>query len=367
MSRPPSGRSLPPAGRPYESRSLLEGGHSKPVQPLLVDDRAAQCNERAAREGFSQGRVVWFGCRGEWKADWYFFIDNSHTLVSPCRGHVLHPFDRFDRGCYALCVICLNLFLSAYVQHKRKVATDAMTEEQDLRVNAAYYGRMLAASTILVAYDLVLRLLATSPCVRSGGSLYGVCFLCRDCCVDCGRQGLYACLAASGVLALAGLVVALQTSLKPSAFLETFVLMKTLSYGTEFIPLAYQFYSKREAQREYWDLAPARLESEPTGGAYPLGRSWPETGYIRAKVSLEKESDAVKRPSSTAAARESRAQARRAQAQRLARPRDSPQREATREQPRGVQMQPSRAYFEDADEDNIFRDDSEIHREDAFR
>lgn len=84
------------------------------------DPRTSQ-NERALTEGLVLGRVVWFGGKDLWWRDWVFWVENEHTLVSTWRGHALHPFERFDRVCYFLCVLCFSLFLSAYVQHEHPI------------------------------------------------------------------------------------------------------------------------------------------------------------------------------------------------------------------------------------------------------
>ena len=126
-------------------------------------------NERALREGFTRGRVVWFGARDDWRGaraknahtstcggrvrarrrdgaakkcgraaatarkkktgrirgrwqDWVFYVENQHTLVSMWRGHAMHPFERFDRVCYFLCVVCFSLFLSAFARPRGKLS-----------------------------------------------------------------------------------------------------------------------------------------------------------------------------------------------------------------------------------------------------
>ena len=54
-----------------------------------------------------------------------------------------------------------------------------------------YCAWIVLSSILLVAYDYTLRILATCPCIQPGGALHGVCFCCRDCFKDAGKQGLY--------------------------------------------------------------------------------------------------------------------------------------------------------------------------------
>ncbi|KAH8049546.1 tripeptidyl-peptidase [Aureococcus anophagefferens] len=86
-------------------------------------DAVEEKQQRATREGFALGRVVWFGCEGDYGRDFCFHVANGHTLVSLLRGHSMHPFERFDRACYLACVLCLNLFLSALVARDHAPAT----------------------------------------------------------------------------------------------------------------------------------------------------------------------------------------------------------------------------------------------------
>ena len=67
-------------------------------------DAVEEKQQRATREGFALGRVVWFGCEGDYGRDFCFHVANGHTLVSLLRGHSMHPFERFDRACYLACV-----------------------------------------------------------------------------------------------------------------------------------------------------------------------------------------------------------------------------------------------------------------------
>ncbi|KAJ8600313.1 hypothetical protein CTAYLR_000618 [Chrysophaeum taylorii] len=228
------------------------------------DGTHASDNERAARVGFAQGRVVWFGGE-EWKEDWLFYLENEHTLVSMWRGHALHPFDRTDRVCYFVCVLCFSLFMSAYVQNEHPRSAGALE----------YAGWLTLSSILLVAYDYGLRFFATSPCLQPGGCLYGFCWLCRDCCIDAGRQGLYICLAGSAGFLVAGIVLAATANdVNPRAWFLTWACMKAASYIAELAPLAYTFYAARRSQKLYW------LDGE-TGGPYPLGRALPDPIFLR--------------------------------------------------------------------------------------
>ena len=135
-----------------------------------AEDPQTSANERALTEGLVLGRVVWFGGRDLWWRDWVFWVENEHTLISTWRGHACHPFERFDRVCYFLCVLCFSLFLSAYVQHEHPIHAGF----------GAYCLWITLSSVLLVAYDVLLRFFATCPCMHPGGSCYGACWLCRD-------------------------------------------------------------------------------------------------------------------------------------------------------------------------------------------
>lgn len=203
----------------------------------------------------------------------------------------MHQFDRFDRFAHLCCVLCLNLFISAWLQRERTDAVDVVD----------YYAWVAVWSVVLVIYDNILRFLATSPCFQVGGSLYDVCFLCRDCCRDCGRQGLYVCLFGSLGLAFSGVVLAIHVRAETSRFFGTFVAMRLFSYIAELAPLscasflkpprsgflqsAGTFYVRREYQRAYWTPLPGtdgnpKPESWRTGDAYPFGACWPSPDYI---------------------------------------------------------------------------------------
>ena len=221
-------------------------------------------DERALQEGFTLGRVVWFGGKDDWWGDWCFYVDNEHTLISTWRGHALHPFERFDRVCYFLCVVCFSLFMSAYIQHEHPVHESL----------AVYCFWVAFSSFLLVVYDLLLRMLATCPCVQPGAALHGVCWLCRDCFKDAGKQSLYIASICSLGLLIAGVVLAVTADVDPGMYFATFGLMRVCSYVAEFGPLAYGFYSRREGQREYW------LEGAQ-GGAYPLGFAKPDPLFVR--------------------------------------------------------------------------------------
>lgn len=203
----------------------------------------------------------------------------------------MHQFDRFDRFTHLCCVLCLNLFISAWLQRERTDAVGAVE----------YYAWVAVWSVVLVIYDNVLRFLATSPCFQVGGSLYDACFLCRDCCRDCGRQGLYVCLFGSLGLAFSGVLLAIHVRADTSRFFGTFVAMRLFSYVAELAPLsctsfvkpprsglllsAGTFYMRREYQRSYWTPLPGtdadpKPESWRTGDAYPFGACWPTPDYI---------------------------------------------------------------------------------------
>lgn len=224
-------------------------------------------NERATREGFLRYRTVWFGGVDDWWRDWWFHVENTHTLVALTRGHALHPFGRFDRACYVGCVLGLNFFSAAYVQYNYS------------RTRFQHYTAVAAASCLLVAFDRVLRTLATSPCMQVGGSLHCLCACLREFCIDCGRTGLYACLIGSLFCALAGFSLAVKIRMAPGQFLETYVATKTAAWAFEFVPMIYFFYYRREAQREYWAVS-AKTGERTLGGAYPLGYEWPRPSFL---------------------------------------------------------------------------------------
>ncbi|KAJ8612871.1 hypothetical protein CTAYLR_002055 [Chrysophaeum taylorii] len=239
-------------------------------KPLLEEDGDVEeeRNERATREGFAKNRVVWFGGPGDWQKDYVFHIENSHTLVSMCRGHAMHQFDRVDRAAHLCCVLCMNLFISAWLQR-----------EKDQVMMADYYTWVAAWSVALVAYDKALRCLATSPCFQVGGSLHEAC--CRDCCRDCGRQGLYLALVVSAAFAIAGVALAISLRANVSRFFGTFVAMKLFSYLGELAPLSWTFYLRRERQRDFWTPPPdPKISSWRQGGAYPLGAVWPKPDFL---------------------------------------------------------------------------------------
>lgn len=228
-------------------------------------DLSTSDNERAARVGFAQKRVVWFGGPDAWWEDWIFFLENEHTLVSMWRGHALHPFDRTDRMIYFVCVLCFSLFMSAYVQSEHPLSEGAVD----------YCGWVTLSSLLLVAYDYMLRFIATSPCMQPGGSLHAKCWLCRDCCIDCGKQGLYICLAGSFAFLVVGIVLgATAENVNPEAFFITFIAIKLLNFIAEIGPHAYAFYTRRERQRENWF-------DGVSGGAYPLGPTFPDPLFVR--------------------------------------------------------------------------------------
>lgn len=237
----------------------------------MEEDANEKRNERATREGFAKNRVVWFGGVDDWQRDWMFFLENSHTLLSMCRGHALHHFDRFDRFAHLCCVLCFNLFVSAWLQLEKN-------EDETF----VYYAHVAAWSVVLVAYDNVLRFLATSPCFHVGGRLHG--FICRECCRDCGRHGLYLCLGASVGLALFGVLLAIRERVEPQRFFGTFVAMRLFSYVAEIAPLSATFYYRREVQRKYWQ----QQRDDPSGRelageAYPLGIHWPTPHYLEER------------------------------------------------------------------------------------
>ena len=207
---------------------------------------------------------MWFGGRDAWEEDWWFYVSNEHTLISICRGHAMHHFERFDRICYLMCVICFTLFLSALVQNRHPPHNGLVT-----------YGLWVCVASIaLVAYDFLLRFMATSPCLQPGGCLHKVCWLCRDCCIDAGKQGLYIVSILSFAFFIAGIVLAATADLDPGMYFVTFALMRVGNYIWEFAPLGYYFYTRREKQKKYWLDGVA-------GGAYPYGFALPDPGYVR--------------------------------------------------------------------------------------
>ena len=165
----------------------------------------------------------------------------------------MHHFERFDRICYLMCVICFTLFLSALVQNRHPPHNGLVT-----------YGLWVCVASIaLVAYDFLLRFMATSPCLQPGGCLHKVCWVCRDCCIDAGKQGLYIVSILSFAFFIAGIVLAATADLDPGMYFVTFALMRVGNYIWEFAPLGYYFYTRREKQKKYWLDGVA-------GGAYPL-------------------------------------------------------------------------------------------------
>ena len=70
-----------------------------------------------------------------------------------------------------------------------------------------YCAWIVLSSILLVAYDYTLRILATCPCIQPGGALHGVCFCCRDCFKDAGKQGLYVVSVGSFGFLVAGVVL----------------------------------------------------------------------------------------------------------------------------------------------------------------
>ena len=240
------------------------GGASIPEDFRRPSTTGGGTNEQALREGFTRGRVVWFGGRDAWEEDWWFYVSNEHTLISICRGHAMHHFERFDRICYLCCVICFTLFLSALVQNRHPPHNGLVT-----------YGLWVCVASIaLVAYDFLLRFMATSPCLQPGGCLHKICWLCRDCCIDAGKQGLYIVSILSFAFFVAGIVLAATADLDPGMYFVTFALMRVGNYIWEFAPLGYYFYTRREKQKKYWLDGVA-------GGAYPYGFALPDPGYVR--------------------------------------------------------------------------------------
>jgi len=167
--------------------------------------------ERAVREGFLRRRVVWFGGKNDYQRDLLFFLENEHTLLSLCRSHAYHQFDRESRITYIACVLCLNFFFAAYLERRSEI-----------------YGRydyvrwLLLTSCILVAYDYALRILATSPCIQQGGSLGSLCYFCRNTCLDVGKHGLALLLIISAGFALAGLLLGVGLRITPKDFFFNF-------------------------------------------------------------------------------------------------------------------------------------------------
>ena len=97
-------------------------------------------------------------------------------------------------------MLCLNLFLSALVARDHAPAT--RKGKVSYAASGDYAEALCAASLLNLVYDRALRLLATSPCVARGGACYDVCCLCRDCCADLGKLGLYVALLASCAVAV---------------------------------------------------------------------------------------------------------------------------------------------------------------------
>ena len=232
----------------------------------LEDELSA--NERATRIGFAQGRVVWFGDKNgeEWLEDWFFYLQNEHTLLSMFRGHALHPFDRFDRAMYFVCVACFSLFMSAYVN----------ADHPHTRGYGQYFGWLVISSMLLVAYDIALKFFATCACMHDGGCCEdcGLCGCCRECCVDMGKQGLYICAAGSAGFLVAGIVLAVRSkNVVPGMFFATWIIIRLMSYVGELGPHVFKFYRRRKNQRQYW-------RDGVVGGGYPLGRDVPDLNYL---------------------------------------------------------------------------------------
>ena len=69
-------------------------------------------------------------------------------------------------ACYFFCIVCFTLFMSAYVQNAHP-----------MHKGLAEYGLWITlSSALLVVYEIVLRFMATSPCMQPGGSLHGFCW-----------------------------------------------------------------------------------------------------------------------------------------------------------------------------------------------
>ena len=227
-------------GRKRNPRPRMDEGASLLSNDANDVEAIEKRNERATREGFAKNRVVWFGGPDDWVRDWVFYVENTHTLVSMwcvgssvvpdatrSRGHSMHHFDRFDRIVHLCCVLCANLFISAWLERERD---DANVVE--------YYWWVAVWSASLVVYDNALRVLATSPCCQIGGSLHDICCLCRDCFRDCGRQGLVVCLVASCCIGLVGLILAVHRRVDASRFFATFVAVRLFAYLYELAPLS---------------------------------------------------------------------------------------------------------------------------------
>ena len=137
----------------------------------------------------------------------------------------MHHFERFDRICYLMCVICFTLFLSALVQNRHPPHNGLVT-----------YGLWVCAASIaLVLYDQLLRFMATSPCLQPGGCLHKICWLCRDCCIDAGKQGLYIVSILSFAFFIAGVVLAATADLDPGMYFVTFALMRVGNYNEVYL------------------------------------------------------------------------------------------------------------------------------------
>ena len=280
-------------------------------------DAAEERNVRATREGFVQGRVVWFGGEGDWRRDFFFHVENSHTLLGLARGHAMHPFERFDRGCYLACVLFLNLFLAAVVarDHAPVLGSDG---RPDWLRSGDYVVSLSAASILNLVYDRVLRVFATCACLQRGGALFDVCCLCRDCFRDLGKLGLYCALMLSFAIAVVGCLIAAHLDAKRH-FFKTFVAMKLLAWCFEFAPLGFVFYRRRETQKPYWGGDPRQ---RATGGAYPLGCDVPPPAFLRERRAdasrfAHESRDRRERRDASAARRQRRARDRRDQAARL--------------------------------------------------
>ncbi|KAH8048159.1 pyrimidine nucleotide-sugar transmembrane transporter [Aureococcus anophagefferens] len=166
------------------------------------------------------------------------------------------------------CVLCLNLFLSALVARDHAPAT--RKGKVSYAASGDYAEALCAASLLNLVYDRALRLLATSPCVARGGACYDVCCLCRDCCADLGKLGLYVALLASCAVA----VGAGKERDMPNFYLGRPGLALRVR------PAGLGFYRRREAQRAYW--ARTGLERR-VGGAYPFGAEWPTPDFLAGR------------------------------------------------------------------------------------
>ena len=191
-----------------------------------------------------------------------------HPLLDVFFAHPQHPFRRSVRRLHLLSITFLTFVVAALSE----------LLYGDISVSSPYRIKYVVVSNlVLIVYDFLLRELGSCTCCSAGGSFEKISKHCGcyNCCVQIGGFMFTTFVVSTAILFLASFGILLAEKQFSLFFVQFFLLVKAINYGSYFFVSVIWFAWERNRQRRSW-------ENGEVTPMYPYGPRLPTTKYFAA-------------------------------------------------------------------------------------